>query len=87
MQFRRHFLPGVLLAAFLGCISLPAFADDPCAGFKWDITQERALFAGPATSVTIGKTAPGAPALQPDRLYRLQLTPQDQVTFAALSGI
>jgi hypothetical protein len=61
-------------------------ADDPCAGFRWDIGHERALFAAAAETAVAGKDTASAPLLVPDRLYELQLTPQDQVKFAAPPG-
>jgi hypothetical protein len=35
-----------LLALLVGSAAMPALADDACAGFKWDVSKERALFAG-----------------------------------------
>ncbi|MDB6085659.1 MAG: hypothetical protein JWN43_3540 [Gammaproteobacteria bacterium] len=65
---------------------VPAAAADPCAGFKWDVSKERALFNGPATSLTAGRDAASAPSIGADRLYRMQLVPQDQVAFALPPG-
>ncbi len=61
-------------------------ADDPCAGFSWDVQHERSLFATEAAPVAAGKDVASAPWLVPDRLYQLALTPQQQVTFAAAPG-
>jgi hypothetical protein len=66
--------------------ALPARADDACVDFKWDVSKERALFAGAPEAVTAGKDLRSAAALVPNRLYRLQLLNQDQVTFAASPG-
>jgi hypothetical protein len=70
------------LALFLavGCGRAPA--DDACIDFKWDVSKERALFAGAATALKSARESTSAPAIVPDRLYRLRLAPQDQVTFA-----
>jgi len=60
----------------------PALADDECAGFKWDVSKERALFAGAATSLTAGHDAKSAPVVVPGRLYKVRLAPEDQVMLA-----
>ncbi len=60
--------------------------DDPCGGFKWDLSAERALFAGTSAAVSAGKSPGPGPALDLSRLYRLQLSPQSEVTFAAEPG-
>lgn len=57
-------------------------ADDPCAGFTWNVAHERAVFATAPIAVTAA-TKPGpAPVLEPDHLYVVTLSPQDQVAFA-----
>jgi hypothetical protein len=75
----------VLLLVLEGA-ALAAPADDACVDFKWDVSNERALFAGSPAAVTAGKDLRSAAALVPNRLYRLQLLSQDQVTFAAAPG-
>lgn len=64
----------------------PALADDACVDFKWDVTQERALFAGPATLLAAGANAKSAPSIVLNRLYELALDKQEQVSFAAAPG-
>jgi len=66
----------VLAAAALGSA---AAAEDPCAGFSWNIAHERALFAGAARPLTAGRDAAAAPSLELDRLYELTLAPHEQV--------
>jgi hypothetical protein len=83
---RRHLACSLMAAALLGATAIPGFAADPCAGFKWDISKEHALFSGPATTLTAGKDAGSAPAIDTDRLYELKLTPQDQTAFALPPG-
>jgi hypothetical protein len=61
-------------------------ADDPCAGFKWDVARERGLFAGKAMSERAGTDVTQAPAIEPELLYELMLTRQDQVHFQAPPG-
>ncbi len=73
----------MVLAFVIGNLALPAQADDACMDFKWDVSRERALFAGTATAVTAGTDQKSAPIIVPDRLYALRLTAQDHVKFAA----
>jgi hypothetical protein len=75
----------MLLALLLGALSATARAED-CVDFKWDVTQERALFATPATPLSAGMEAKAAPTVLLNHLYALKLMPQDQVTFAATPG-
>jgi hypothetical protein len=76
---------GALLGALL--LTLPAIAaDDPCGQFSWDVRHERTLFAQPGETLASGATAADAPAVTPERLYRLSLHPQPQVHFAAPPG-
>jgi hypothetical protein len=76
----RAFL--VVLALAFGNLALPAQAGGACMDFKWDVSQERALFAGTATAVTAGTDPKSAPIIVPDRLYALRLAGQDHVKFA-----
>jgi hypothetical protein len=71
----------LLVALGMGSTAMPAQADDPCAGFKWDVSKERALFAESAVPLTAGKDRTSAPVVVPNRLYQLQLTAQDHVAF------
>jgi len=76
-----------LAIAFL--VSAPAtqaLAQDPCGGFKWDVSKERALFASSALSQPAGKDAAAAPMIVPNRLYQLQLKPEAQVAFPVPPG-
>ncbi len=73
----------LLLALLLGCeVSLA----DECAGFKWDVRKEQALFAGPSVTLAAGKDVATAPAVATDTLYQLQLLPQATVVFALAPG-
>ncbi len=82
----RHAAAGLLLAIVLGGACASARADEGCTDFKWDVSQERALFAGPAASVAASGAVKSAPAVVPNRLYQLQLLPQDTVSFAVNPG-
>jgi hypothetical protein len=61
-------------------------ADETCVDFKWDVSQERALYAGTATPLAAGTDSKSAPTVLLSHLYALKLTPQDKVTFAATPG-
>jgi len=76
----------LLVTVFMTGAVAPAFADDPCVDFKWDVTQERALFNGPAASLAGGKDQISAAVVAPDHLYQVHLIPQDQVKFAVPPG-
>jgi hypothetical protein len=76
----RTKLAGVL-ALLLVAPSLWA-ADDPCAGFRFDVTQERALFASTALPLRAGHDTASAPQAQTDKLYEVQLQAQERVSFA-----
>jgi hypothetical protein len=60
---------------------LPAYAADPCDGFTWNVSHERAVFATPAAAMTAATAAGPAPTLEVDKLYDISLSPQDQVNF------
>jgi hypothetical protein len=61
--------------------SLPAEAADPCDGFTWNVSHERALFATPASAVTAVAAVGPIPTLEVNNLYDISLTPQDKVSF------
>jgi hypothetical protein len=83
---RRHPL-FASLTVLLCLAGTQAFADDdPCSGFKWDVSKERALFASTAVATAAGKDAASAPAVTSNRLYQLQLLPTSQVSFAVPPG-
>jgi hypothetical protein len=78
-----------LVAALLaGSGAAPAHADDPCTGFKWDLSKERALFGASVQpqAQPAGKQGAGTPVVVPDRLYVLRLAPQEQVSFSVPPG-
>jgi hypothetical protein len=63
-----------------------ALAAGACDAFKWDVHHERALFATQPREQKAGAAVSSAPAILLDRLYRLQLAPQQQVTFGLPPG-
>jgi hypothetical protein len=76
----------ILLTALVGIAGAPAMADDACVDFKWDVSRERALFAGPATSLTAAADSKAAPAMLLNHLYEVMLQPQEKVAFAVTPG-
>jgi hypothetical protein len=79
---------GVALATagVLGGFVPPSYADDACATFKWDVAQERTLFAGTSQPMIAARDTNSAPVLLPARLYALSLAPQTQVELAVPPG-
>jgi hypothetical protein len=63
-----------------------ARAQDPCMDFKWDVSKERALFAGPPTVMQAGTDAKSAPIVLSNHLYQLALAPQGTVNFSVRQG-
>ena len=82
----RSAVLSILFAALLVAAGAPAMADDACVDFKWDVSRERALFAGAATPVTAAADAKAAPVMLLNHLYEVMLQPQEQVAFAAAPG-
>src|ERR1700733_7954894 len=83
MRAKRYKALSIVLALAAGNLTLPAEAGDACVDFKWDVSHERALFAGTATAVTAGTDPKSAPSVTPNRLYALRLAAQEHVKFAA----
>lgn len=80
LLLRSRALPW-LTALLLSVTTVGFAADDPCAGGKWDVTQEHALFSKPPESVTAGHDIASAPVMKAQQLYELSLSPQDGVKF------
>jgi hypothetical protein len=83
MRSTRPAAAARVLALALCGAALCARADDACIDFKWDVSKERALFAGVPAALASGKDAKSAPLIVPNRLYKLTLAAQDQVAFSA----
>ena len=77
---------GLLLTLGLACFAVAAQAQDGCTDFKWDVSKERALFAGPPTVMQAGTDVKSAPIVLPNRLYQLALAPQSSVNFSVRQG-
>ena len=65
----------------LGGTTAAMAADDPCAAFKWNVTEERAVFAQKPQTTAAGHDAASAPAVKTKTLYELSLSSQDGVKF------
>jgi hypothetical protein len=68
------------------CAAIAAQAQDACTDFKWDVSKERALFAGPPTVMTAGTDVKSAPIVLPNQLYQLTLAPQNGVSYSVRQG-
>jgi hypothetical protein len=82
MHSTRGKVVPILLALTFAAASPAARADDSCVDFKWDVSKERALFAGAPAAFQGGKDPASAPIVVPNRLYTLHLTVQDTLAFA-----
>jgi hypothetical protein len=83
MRAKRNKALSIVLALAASNLVLPAAAGDACVDFKWDVSHERALFAGTPTAVSAGTEPKSAPIVMPNRLYALRLAAQEHVTFGA----
>lgn len=82
MAFRTLLLRALLpLLAASWIPAAPAAA--PCEGFKWDVADVRAIFAGEPLVLAAGRARDAAPLLETGRLYALQLAPQEAVSLIA----
>jgi hypothetical protein len=77
----RNIFCSLVLATALTAAA-PAPSDESCVDFKWDVSQERALFEGSPTPLAAGANPRSAPVLQLNHLYELRLSKQEQVSFA-----
>jgi hypothetical protein len=79
-------LAGLVLSAAGLITSIAHAADDPCSAFKWNVTEERAVFAQKPQSAVAGRDASSAPVVKTKTLYDLALAPQDSVKFVVPPG-
>jgi hypothetical protein len=84
MSARSRVLLSLAVLTFAASATAVTAADDPCAGFKWNVTAERAVFSQKPHTAAAGRDATSAPAIKPQTLYELSLSPQDGVKFAVL---
>jgi hypothetical protein len=59
---------------------------DPCSGYKWDVTAERALFAASPKAVAAGKDRASAGPVVADQLFTVALHPLSEVSFPVTPG-
>jgi hypothetical protein len=85
MHALRRLAPLLTVASLFAGANV-ALAAGACDAFKWDVRHERALFATRARDQKAGTAVAAAPAILLDRLYRLRLAPEKQVTFAVPPG-
>jgi hypothetical protein len=85
MTLRSRALPWLIVLVLSSATAAMA-ADDPCTGFKWDITQELALFNQPPEKVAAGHDLASGPTMKAQKLYELTLAPQDTVKFVLPPG-
>jgi hypothetical protein len=80
-------LNAALMAAAALVSGVAAAVDaDPCGGYKWDVSKERALFAATAQPLAAGESAEKSAVIEPARLYAIELKPATAVTFPAAPG-
>jgi hypothetical protein len=82
-------LKGVCCFIFLAtafAAAAPTLADESCVDFKWDVSQERALFAASAIPMAAAVDPKSAPVLLLNRLYEIKLAKQEGVSFAVTPG-
>jgi hypothetical protein len=76
----------VVIAAALSTGVGTAIGEDRCDEFKWNVAQERALFATTPQAVTASPGGDLPPVLSVGRLYDLSLGPQAQVHYSPAPG-
>jgi hypothetical protein len=86
MGARSRALSLLAIGMFVGGTTAAMAADEACAEFKWNVTEERAVFSHRPHSTIAGRDAASAPSMNPQTLYELSLLPQDSVRFAVPPG-
>lgn len=79
-------LPTLLALAVLAGLARFAAAQtptqaDPCGGYKWDVSAERALFTASPKPVTAGKDRAAAAPTVAQQLFAVTLRPVSEVSF------
>jgi hypothetical protein len=86
MKLLRTLWISLLSASIYAATTMAVSADQPCTGFTWDVARERALFAQAGLGLAAAKDSSSLKQLSLDKLYQLQLPPQEQVTFPVPPG-
>jgi hypothetical protein len=72
------FVCAMYFGALLVAEAAPSAAEDPCTGFKWDVSRERALFGASAQEQPAGKDSAVVFDLDPKRRLPLQFSAASQ---------
>ena len=83
---RRAFASSIFAWLAFSYVCAATAADEPCMDFKWDVSKERALYAGAASPLTAGIDFKFSPVAFPDRLYEIKLNEQEKVAFSVPPG-
>ena len=86
MTLRSRALPWLTGLLLSSGATIAMAADDPCTGFKWNVTQEHALFTQAPQAATAGHDLASAPTMKAQQLYELTLAPQNTVKFVVQPG-
>ncbi len=76
----------IACALVLAVGAQPAWADDKCIEFAWDVRAEHLIFAMPPKALAAGTDRASTPAVSLNRLYQLHLQKQSDVQFATAPG-
>jgi hypothetical protein len=82
----RSFIRMLMLALVITAAAPARSQSDPCAGYQWDVSKERALFAESGKPLSAGKERTSAAVIVPGALYVLALSPANQVSFPVSPG-
>jgi len=84
-------LVSLLTVGFVGAAQLsgaqtPVQETDPCGGYKWDVSAERALFATSPKAVAAGRDRASAAPVSANQLSPVTLHPLSVVSFPVTPG-
>jgi hypothetical protein len=91
MQSMRLLVPLLAAALLILGPARPSGAQtpvqaDPCGGYKWDVSAERALFAASPKAVAAGKDRASAAPVVGGQLFTVTLHPLSEVSFPVTPG-
>jgi hypothetical protein len=91
MQSMRLLVPSLAVAMLMLGAARPSRAQapvqaDPCGGYKWDVSAERALFAAAPKAVAAGKDRASAAPMIAGQLFTVTLHPLSEVSFPVTPG-
>jgi hypothetical protein len=76
----------LMLGATRPSVAQTPVQPDPCGGYKWDVTAERALFAASPKAVAAGKDRASAAPVFANQLFTVTLHPVSEVSFPVTPG-